>query len=47
MNSEELERLLRAHKSGELDEREAARLIGALHFEDLGHTGRSAKSATS
>ena len=38
MDLQELERLLRAYKGGELDEGEAARRIGDLHFEDLGHT---------
>jgi len=38
MDSRELERLLRAFKGGELDEAEAARRIGELHFEDIGHT---------
>ncbi|MDQ3806188.1 MAG: 1-(5-phosphoribosyl)-5-amino-4-imidazole-carboxylate carboxylase, partial [Acidobacteriota bacterium] len=34
----ELERLLRSYKGGEMDEREAARRIGELHFEDIGHS---------
>ncbi|MGB8510340.1 MAG: nickel pincer cofactor biosynthesis protein LarB [Pyrinomonadaceae bacterium] len=38
MDLQEIERLLRAFKSGELNEAEAARQIGGLHFEDLGHT---------
>lgn len=38
MNTEEIKKLLYAYKSGELDEREAARRIGDLHFEDIGHT---------
>src|ERR687885_1108018 len=38
MDLRELERLLRAFKSGELDEGEAARRISNLHFEDIGHT---------
>jgi NCAIR mutase (PurE)-related protein len=38
MDLQELERLLSAFKSGELDEPEAARRISNLHFEDLGHT---------
>jgi pyridinium-3,5-biscarboxylic acid mononucleotide synthase len=38
MDLRELERLLRSYKGGELDEREAARRIGELHFEDIGHT---------
>jgi NCAIR mutase (PurE)-related protein len=37
MDLQELERLLRAFKVGELDEPEAARRISNLHFEDLGH----------
>jgi NCAIR mutase (PurE)-related protein len=38
MDSRELERLLRAYKGGELDEKEAARLVSNLYFEDIGHT---------
>ncbi|MCA1633876.1 MAG: nickel pincer cofactor biosynthesis protein LarB [Acidobacteria bacterium] len=38
MDLQELERLLRAYKTGELGENEAARRISNLHFEDLGHT---------
>jgi len=38
MDLRELERLLRAYKGGELDEAEAARRIGELSFEDIGHT---------
>jgi hypothetical protein len=38
MNLQEIERLLRAHKQGELDTGEAARRLGELHFEDIGHT---------
>jgi NCAIR mutase (PurE)-related protein len=38
MNLHEIERLLRAFKSGELEEGEAARAIGNLHFEDIGHS---------
>jgi NCAIR mutase (PurE)-related protein len=38
MDLQELERLLRSYKGGELDEREAARRIGELHFEDIGHS---------
>ena len=38
MNLPEIERLLRAYKCGEMDEREAARRLGNLHFEDIGHT---------
>src|SRR5919202_3251895 len=37
MDLRELERLLRAFKSGELEEGEAARRVSNLHFEDLGH----------
>jgi NCAIR mutase (PurE)-related protein len=36
MDVTELERLLAAHKSGELDSREAAERIKNLHFEDIG-----------
>lgn len=32
-----IEKLLRAHSSGELDTREAARRIKDLHFEDIGY----------
>ncbi|HEX7174675.1 MAG TPA: nickel pincer cofactor biosynthesis protein LarB [Pyrinomonadaceae bacterium] len=38
MDLQEIERLLRAFKQGELDEAEAARRLGNLHFEDIGHT---------
>ena len=38
MDLKEIERLLRAFKKGELDESEAARRIGELHFEDIGHS---------
>jgi pyridinium-3,5-biscarboxylic acid mononucleotide synthase len=38
MDLQELERLLRAFKQGELDEPEAARRISNLNFEDIGHT---------
>ena len=38
MDLREIERLLRAFKGGELGEQEAARAIGELGFEDLGHT---------
>jgi pyridinium-3,5-biscarboxylic acid mononucleotide synthase len=38
MDLRELERLLRAFKSGEMNEADAARAIGELHFEDLGHS---------
>jgi hypothetical protein len=37
MDVREIERLLRAHRSGELDAHEAARQIKNLHFEDIGH----------
>jgi NCAIR mutase (PurE)-related protein len=37
MNLQEIERLLRAHKQGELETGEAARQLGELHFEDIGH----------
>jgi len=37
MDLQELERLLRSFKQGELDDAEAARRISNLHFEDLGH----------
>ncbi len=37
MRREEIERLLRAYKGGELDEGEAARLIADGHYEDIGH----------
>jgi NCAIR mutase (PurE)-related protein len=47
MDLREIERLLRAFKSGELEEREAARAISELGFEDIGHTrvdhGRAAR----
>src|ERR671915_579684 len=38
MDLQELERLLRSYKGGEMGEREAARRIGELHFEDIGHS---------
>lgn len=38
MNLNDIERLLRAYKSGELGEREAARSLANMHFEDIGHT---------
>jgi pyridinium-3,5-biscarboxylic acid mononucleotide synthase len=38
MNLEDIKRLLRAHKAGELDEGVAARAISNLSFEDIGHT---------
>jgi pyridinium-3,5-biscarboxylic acid mononucleotide synthase len=37
MSLAEIEKLLRAHKSGEMETREAARLIGDLHYEDIGY----------
>jgi NCAIR mutase (PurE)-related protein len=37
MDLKELERLLAAHKSGELETNHAARLIHDLHFEDIGY----------
>src|ERR687893_334893 len=37
MNLEELEKLLREVKSGEVETGEAARLINDLHFEDIGY----------
>ncbi len=37
MDLREIERLLGAHKRGELSTPEAARELGALHFEDIGH----------
>lgn len=36
MNFKELERLLRAFKSGEMETAEAAQLISNLHYEDIG-----------
>ncbi|HVF88409.1 MAG TPA: nickel pincer cofactor biosynthesis protein LarB [Pyrinomonadaceae bacterium] len=38
MNLQEVERLLRAYKDDELNVGEAARLIGELSYEDIGHT---------
>jgi pyridinium-3,5-biscarboxylic acid mononucleotide synthase len=38
MDIKELEKLLRAYKAGGMDEAEAARRIGALQYEDIGHT---------
>ena len=38
MDLKELERLLRAYRAGEMDEGEAARRIGDMHFEDIGHS---------
>ena len=37
MDLSEVEKLLRAHKNGEMETLEAARLIGNLHFEDIGY----------
>ncbi len=37
MDLKEIEKLLRAYRGGELDEKEAARLIGDLHYEDVGY----------
>ena len=37
MDLQELERLLAAHRSGELDTRGAARQIRDLHYEDIGY----------
>src|SRR5438552_8539783 len=37
MDLKELQTLLAAHKSGELDTREAARRIRDLHYEDIGY----------
>ena len=37
MSLPEIERLLRAHQSGEVETREAARLINDLHYEDIGY----------
>jgi pyridinium-3,5-biscarboxylic acid mononucleotide synthase len=37
MDLQEIEKLLRSYRGGELDEREAARLINELHYEDLGY----------
>jgi NCAIR mutase (PurE)-related protein len=38
MNLQEIEQLIEACKSGEINVSEAARRIGDLHFEDIGHT---------
>ncbi|HEX5705904.1 MAG TPA: nickel pincer cofactor biosynthesis protein LarB [Pyrinomonadaceae bacterium] len=38
MDLREIERVLRAFKGGEMGEREAARELADLHFEDIGHT---------
>jgi NCAIR mutase (PurE)-related protein len=37
MNLKEIEKLLQAYKSGEMEMPEAARLINDLHFEDIGY----------
>ncbi len=37
MDLQEIEKLLRAHKSGEVGAAEAARLIHDLHYEDIGY----------
>lgn len=37
MDLREIEKLLQAYRGGELDEREAARLINELHYEDIGY----------
>jgi pyridinium-3,5-biscarboxylic acid mononucleotide synthase len=37
MDLQEIEKLLRSYRGGELSEREAARLINELHYEDLGY----------
>src|SRR3954453_8986442 len=37
MDLQEIEKLLRAYRGGELSEKEAARRIGDLHYEDLGY----------
>ena len=38
MDLQAIEQLLHAHKRGELNTADAARALGALHFEDIGHT---------
>jgi NCAIR mutase (PurE)-related protein len=38
MNLDEIQRLLREHREGRLDEQEAARSIANLSYEDIGHT---------
>jgi NCAIR mutase (PurE)-related protein len=38
MNLQEIEKLLDAYKRGELAAADAARRIGDLHYEDIGHT---------
>src|SRR5215210_8808347 len=37
MSLPEIEKLLRAYKKGEMETAEAARLIGDLHYEDIGY----------
>jgi NCAIR mutase (PurE)-related protein len=37
MSQSEIERLLRAHQSGEMETREAARLLRDLHYEEIGY----------
>jgi NCAIR mutase (PurE)-related protein len=37
MDLKEIEKLLRAHRSGEVETRDAARLINDLHYEDIGY----------
>ena len=37
MDLREIEKLLRAYRSGEMEETEAARLINNLHYEDIGY----------
>jgi NCAIR mutase (PurE)-related protein len=47
MDRQEIEKLLRAYKSGELETAEAARLLHNLHYEDIGYArvdhGRAAR----
>ncbi len=38
MDVKAIEQLLRAFKAGEMDEREAARAVSALYYEDIGHS---------
>src|ERR671917_1801239 len=38
MDLREIEELLRAHRDGRLETREAARRVGNLHFEDIEHS---------
>lgn len=37
MDLKEIEKLLRAHRSGEVETQEAARLLKELHYEDIGY----------